>query len=86
MYGVSFLKRNETKHQDIGITPPYGAWANNISPCPLYVPSMFQTHKKYPKNIILIKYLANIYQMQKYKLVFFFDFFEKKISEKNEKN
>jgi len=22
---VSFLKRNETKHQDIGITPPYGA-------------------------------------------------------------
>ena len=73
-------------HQDIGITPPHAAWAYNISPCCLYVPSMFPTHKKYPKNIILIKYLAKIYQMQKYKFVIFLIFLRKKISEKFKKN
>jgi len=42
---------------------------------------MVPTHKKYPKDIILIKYLAKIYQMQKYKFVFFKKKNEKKISE-----
>ena len=85
LQGESFITQWEN-NQDVGITPPHAASANNISPCYLYVPSMSPTHKKYPKNIILIKYLAKIDQMQKYKFVIFLIFLRKKISENFEKN